>query len=296
MRLENILQLTVFLVQCLSVVLGYEMTLLHVNDIHVKMEETNKYSSSCKQSDKDAGRCYGGVARLSQAVKDIKRNTSNVLWLNAGDFYQGTIWYTQFKWRVVSQFNNLLDFDAITLGNHEFDDKIAGLVPFLQNQSCPVVVTNLNVSQVPSLSDLTTKSVKMRLGDKIIGIVGYITPDTKHTSNPEDVIFIDEIEALTPEVKKLHDEGVDIIVALGHSGYDKDKEIAAKVPHIDVVVGGHTHSFLFSPTKNRVNPSINKIQGPYPTIIHNPAGHKTIVVQAFAYTKVFSMSDTLEYL
>ena len=111
MRLENILQLTVFLVQCLSVVLGYEMTLLHVNDIHVKMEETNKYSSSCKQSDKEAGRCYGGVARLSKAVKDIKRNTSNVLWLNAGDFYQGTIWYTQFKWRVVSQFNNLQDFD-----------------------------------------------------------------------------------------------------------------------------------------------------------------------------------------
>lgn len=270
------------------------MTLLHVNDIHVKMEETNKYSSACKQADQAAGKCYGGVARLAGAVKKIKSNTPNVLWLNAGDFYQGTIWYTQFKWRVVSLFNNLLDFDAMTLGNHEFDDKIAGLTPFLRNQSCPVVVSNLNVSQVPSLQDLTRPSVTLRLGDKTVGIVGYITPDTKYISNPEDVIFTDEVEALKVEVAKLHEAGVDIIVALGHSGYDKDKEVAAKVPYVDVVVGAHTHSFLFTPTADHPNPSNNKILGPYPTIIDNPAGHKTIVVQAYAYTKVNTHSSLSE--
>ena len=71
-----------------------------------------------------------------------------MVWLNAGDFYQGTVWYTQFKWRVVSLFNNLLGFDAMTLGNHEFDDKIAGLEPFLRNQSTAVVVANINTSLV----------------------------------------------------------------------------------------------------------------------------------------------------
>ena len=262
--------------------LGFELTLLHVNDIHVKIEETNKYSSTCKPRDKEAGQCYGGVARLSQAVKEIKKTEENVLWLNGGDFYQGTVWYTQFKWRVVSLFNNMLNFDAMTLGNHEFDDKIAGLEPFLRNQSCAVVVTNMNVSLAPSLAGLTVPSVKIEVGDKVVGIVGYITPETKDISNPEEVIFTDEIQALKTEVKKLHDEGTDIIVALGHSGYDKDQEVAASVPHLDVVVGAHSHSFLFSSD----NPSVEKIRGPYPTIIENPAGHKTLVVQAYAYTKV----------
>ena len=138
-------------------------------------------------------------------------------------FCQGTVWYTQFKWRVVSLFNNLLNFDAMTLGNHEFDDKIAGLEPFLRNQSCPVVVTNMNVSLAPALAGLTVPSVRLEVGNKMVGIVGYITPDTKHISNPEGVTFTDEIEALKTEVKRLHDEGINIIVALGHSGYEKDR-------------------------------------------------------------------------
>ena len=219
-------------------------------------------------------------------MNDLKENSTNVVWVNAGDFYQGTVWYTQFKWSVVSKFNNLLDFDAMTLGNHEFDDKIAGLVPFLKNQTCPFVVSNIDSSKVPEMEGLTVPSLKINRGGKVIGMVGYITPDTKFISIPEDLIFIDEIVALTAEVKKLHDEGVDIIIALGHSGYDKDIEIAAKVPHIDIVVGAHTHSFLYSPSPGSENPSIETVRGPYPSLVDNPAGHKTIVVQAYAHTKV----------
>ena len=226
------------------------------------------------------------MARLRSAVREIRKTKQNLLWLNGGDFFQGTIWYTQFKWRVVSQFNNLLEFDAITLGNHEFDDRIAGIVPFLKNQSCPIVVTNLNTSLVPQMKDLTVPSVKFQLGEKTVGLVGYLTPDTKFIANTEELIILDEIESLKPEVARLHDEGVDIIVALGHSGYEKDKEIAGSVPHLDAVIGGHTHSFLFSPTAESPNPSNNPIRGPYPTIVNNPAGHRTIVLQAFAYTKV----------
>ena len=243
----------------LDCVLSFEMNLLHVNDIHARIEETDKYSSTCKPQDQKAGQCYGGVARLSQAVQDIKRREKNVLWLNGGDIYQGTVWYTQFKWRVMSLFNNMLNFDAMTLGNHEFDDKVAGLEPFLRNQSCPVVVTNMNVSLVPSLAGLTVPSVKIEVGDKVVGIVGYLTPNTKYKSHPEEVIFTDEISALQTEVKKLHDEGTDIILAIGHSGYAKDKEVAASVPHLDVIVGAHSHSFLFSSE----NPSVEKVEGPY---------------------------------
>ena len=218
-------------------------------------------------------------------MKDIKHKEEHVLWLNAGDFFQGTVWYTLFKWRVVALFNNLMDFDAITLGNHEFDDKIKGVVPFLANQSCPVVVSNLNSSLVPSMEGLYTPSTVITVEGKAVGIVGYLTPETKHISNPEKLIITDEIEALKVEVEKLRIEGVDIIVALGHSGYEKDMEIAGSVPGIDVIVGGHSHSFLYTETASQPNPSVNTIRGPYPTMVDNPGGHKTIVLQAYAYTK-----------
>merc|ERR1711892_1335620 len=138
----------------LPVVASWELSLLHVNDIHSRMEETNKYSSKCTDKDKAKGKCYGGLARMYSAVKDIRSKEDNVIWLNAGDFYQGTVWYTQFKWNLVSELNNMLNFSAMTLGNHEFDDRLEGLIPFLEAQNCPVVVTNMNISRVPQLSGL----------------------------------------------------------------------------------------------------------------------------------------------
>jgi len=264
---------------------AWKLTLLHVNDIHVRMEETNKYSASCKEKDANAGKCYGGLARLHKAVNDIRHKEENVLWLNAGDFYQGTIWYTQFKWRVVSQFNNALDFDAMTLGNHEFDDKVEGLLPFLRNQSCPVIVTNLNTSMVPQLDDLYVRSVVKEINGHMVGLVGYITPHTKFISNSGKVIFMDEIESLQREVTKLKAKGVKTIVAIGHSGYSRDLEIAKSVPDLDVVVGGHSHSFLYSPTESAPNPSTNTVRGPYPTIVQHQGSSPTLVVQAYAFTK-----------
>ena len=82
------------------------------------------YIIICRIEDKRDGKCFGGVARLQTAIKNLKTSNKNVLWVSAGDFYQGTVWYSHFKWRVVARFNNLLNFDAITLGNHEFDDGV----------------------------------------------------------------------------------------------------------------------------------------------------------------------------
>ena len=122
-------------------VLCWEMSLLHVNDIHARMEETSKYSGPCQEKDKMAGKCFGGLARLSKAVENIKAQDENVVWLNAGDFFQGTIWYSKFKWEPIVEFNNLLNFDAMTRGNHEFDNGLVGILPFLEKTKCPIVVS-----------------------------------------------------------------------------------------------------------------------------------------------------------
>lgn len=262
---------------------GWDLSLVHVNDIHVRMEETNKYSAACRPKDKKSGKCFGGIARLQTAIKQLRASEKNVLCVNAGDFFQGTVWYSHFKWTVVSRFNNLLNFDAMTLGNHEFDDGVKGLEPFLRNQTVPFVVSNIDIRHTPELSGLYRPSVVLTVGDKKVGLIGYLTPETLEVSNPGKLIINDEVEAVAKEAEKLHQEGVDVIIGLGHSGYEKDIEIAKKIPHIDVVVGGHTHSFLYD--KELKNPSNDIIEGPYPTIVNNTEGGKAAVVQAYAYTK-----------
>lgn len=267
-------------------VVGWELSLLHINDIHARMEETNKYSAPCQEKDRKKG-CYGGVARIFSAVKKLREDESNVLWLNAGDFYQGTLWYTKFKWQPVVEFNNMLNFDAMTLGNHELDDGMEGLLPFLEKTTCPIVVANMDVSNVPGVPENIYKpSIILDKGGKKIGIVGYLTPDTIFTASPPPELELDdEVDAVRREVEKMQKQGVDIIIALGHSGYWKDKEIAEKVPGVDIVVGGHTHSFLFTETESKKNPSNNRIIGDYPTVVTNVEGNKVLVVQAFAFSK-----------
>lgn len=95
------------------------------------------------------------------------------------------------------------------------------------------------------------------------------------------VPFIDLYFLSSRETEKLKAEGIDIIIALGHSGYDTDQEIARFCPDVDIVVGGHTNTFLYTGTP----PDIEKPQGLYPTVIEQDNGKKVPVVQAYAFTK-----------
>ena len=116
--------------------------------------------------------------------------------------------------------------------------------------------------KVPELEGLTEKSLVIEKGGRKIGFVGYLTPETIWTSNvPAELLLEDEIEALTREVGKLKAEGVNIIVAIGHSGYLTDQKVAAEVPDIDIIVGAHSHSFLFTENSTSPNPGNNNIEG-----------------------------------
>ena len=101
-------------------------------------------------------------------------------------------------------------------------------------------------------------------------------------SNPGKVKFIDEVDAIDAEAKKLRSEGVNVLIAVGHSGFETDKRIARNVPDIDVVVGGHSNTFLYTGDA----PSNEEPEGPYPYMVTQPESKKQVpVVQAFAYTK-----------
>ncbi|KAJ0174737.1 hypothetical protein K1T71_009845 [Dendrolimus kikuchii] len=170
-----------------------------------------------------------------------------------------------------------------SLGNHEFDTGVGGLTPFIENLTCPVLAANLDLKKVPELSSEANlkKSVILDVAGQKIGIVGYLTPETKTLALPNDVEYIDEVTALRREVKNLQNQGINIIIALGHSGYVKDMEIAEQVDGVDLVIGGHTNTFLWNGTV----PDREKSQGSYPTYVTQASGRRVPVVQAYAYTK-----------
>ncbi len=115
--------------------------------------------------------------------------------------------------------------------------------------------------------------------DAISGIIGYVTPQTTTISQPGDKIkFLDEIQSIKHEVAKLKKDGVKILIALGHSGYFMDKKIAAEVEGLDLVVGGHSHTFLFTNKKGHSLPDIDEPQGDYPTYIKQKDSDRIVPV------------------
>lgn len=166
------------------------------------------------------------------------------------------------------------------LGNHEFDFGVSALAPFVDAAEFPIVSANLNFDKEPSLKKVN-KSVVLEIANRKIGIIGHLIPDTQLMSSPGQVEFLDVVDSVRRESEALDRAGVKIIIVLGHSGYDMDKEVAAKVPLVDVVVGGHTNTFLW----NGPQPDQEKPQDVYPKVVVQPSGKKVPVVQAYAYTK-----------
>ena len=97
----------------LSSALCFELTLLHTNDVHARIEEADVYGGTCSSEDSKAGKCYGGVARRKTVIDEIRRNQSNVLLLDGGDQFQGTLWFNVYKGKEARIFMNLLKYDAM---------------------------------------------------------------------------------------------------------------------------------------------------------------------------------------
>ncbi|XP_034477247.1 protein 5NUC-like, partial [Drosophila innubila] len=251
------------------------------------------YACQIEQQDANRDKCYGGFARVAHEVRryreEAKKGGTPVIYLNAGDTYSGTAWFTIFKDNITSAFLNKLQPDAISLGNHEFDKDVKGLVPFLNSVNFPVLVSNWDLSKEPELLSASKLKIStiLEVNGVKVGVIGYLTPDTKNLSFQNNVEYKEEIVSINAEAKKLKDQGIKIIIALGHSGYQKDQEIARDCPEVDIVIGGHSHTFLDSsqPVADKDDTSPEAVRGPYPTMVVQPSGKKVPVVQAYAYTK-----------
>ncbi|KAL4713020.1 hypothetical protein ACJJTC_014654 [Scirpophaga incertulas] len=257
----------------------YTLNILHYNDFHARFEETNLWGGVCDRNSEEP--CIGGFARLTTAIKEARQREPQSILLNGGDSFQGTIWYNILRWNVTQDFMNMLQHDAHVLGNHEFDNGIEGVVPYLKKLDSDVVTANIIDDDEPTIQGLYKPSIIIERKDKKIGIIGVIISTTNELATTGKLRFTDEIEAVRLEAEKLNNEGVDIIIVLSHCGLEVDREIAMKGgPHIDIIVGGHSHSLLYNgePINTAFRP-----QGTYPIEIQQESG-TVLIVQAAAHS------------
>jgi 5'-nucleotidase len=257
------------------------LDILHTNDVHSRIEPINAYDSTCDAETIAAGECFGGVARIATKINELRDQINadggNVIVLDAGDQYQGSLFYSTYKGKDVVEFMNAIGYDAMAVGNHEFDDGPEGLAVLTDGVEFPVISSNLDMSQSNVLADKVDKYTVLEVGGQKIGIISALATDTVETSSPgPNVIFQDEVEGLKAAVQELSDEGVDKIIALTHVGYLRDQELAAAVPGLDAVVGGHSHTLLGN---------MEGALGAYPTMIDGADGVLVPVVTAYAYSK-----------
>lgn len=253
----------------------FELTIMHTNDSHAHLDN---------------------VPKLVTAVETVREENKNTLLLNAGDVFSGTLYFNEFQGQADLTFLNLMGYDAMTFGNHEFDlgsspEGHQALADFIEGANFPFVSANVDFSQDSKFnglfSDLVSSKpkdgkiyqgiVKKIKGEKV-GIFGLTTEETAAISSPGSIAFENYIKEAEKAVKAFEKMGVDKIVALTHIGYDDNAEIdndlvlASAVEGIDVIVGGHSHTQLDEPT----------------LVVEDLDGEEkepTVIVQAYQYSE-----------
>jgi 2',3'-cyclic-nucleotide 2'-phosphodiesterase (5'-nucleotidase family) len=243
----------------ISCAVQHEIRILHMNDFHGFAIPYKPYGSDEDQ---------GGFAHLAARVEEL-RAEKPTLFLAAGDMIQGNNWANLSQGKSSIESMNTMKFDAMVVGNHEFDFGQAVLKERIEEATFPVL--GANVIGLNSLKPYVIKN----LGGLSVAVIGVVTGDTPVTTHPKNVTglqFLSPEDTVEKYVRELRGES-NIIVVLSHTGFSADIDLAKKVEGIDVIVGGHSHTKLEKPA----------IVG------------KTFVVQAFEHGKALGVLDlTLE--
>jgi 5'-nucleotidase/UDP-sugar diphosphatase len=222
-----------------------DLTILHMNDTHGRILPYVEKSVSQEVP-------VSGAAYYSKVIETERAgNPEGTLLLSAGDMFQGTPVSNLFRGKPMIEVMNALKFDAMAMGNHEFDwgpDALRELVSSAQFPFLCANITDENFSYFPG----TRPYVLLTRKDVTIGIIGLTTPETRYTTKPSHVsnlIFLDPAEVASRMIEAVKQQGAQLVVVLSHLGLDGDIELAARAPGIDIIVGGHSHTAVTSPVK-----------------------------------------------
>lgn len=241
-----------------------QITILHTNDVHSHIEpfpsNDPKYAN------------LGGVARRMSLIQNIRQEQPNVLLLDAGDMFQGTPYFNFYGGELEFKLMSKLGYDAATIGNHDFDNGIDGLAAQMPHASFEIVSANYDMSN--TIMDGFVKPYKVFVKNGIrIGVfgLGIELQGLVNKNMYKETVYLDPVEIATDMSRILREEQqCDLVICLSHLGYDyrsKDKisdlKLAQATSGIDLIIGGHTHTFLEKPTiaqnKNQEFVLINQV-------------------------------------
>lgn len=214
---------------------SFTLTIIHTNDTHAGHLPNS------------AGN--GGAARMAAVVNQIRGEADNSILIDAGDRFQGSLFHTQYKGQDQVLVMNMLGYDAMALGNHEFDNGNEVLAAFVSGVAFPVLSSNIDVSEDPLLADKVAPSVVLEVNGQQVGIIGLTTAETPFISSPgAALVFSDDYAGVVnAQAAALNEQGVNKIIVLAHLGIIDAERILPLLENVDVFIDGHSHT-LYSNT------------------------------------------------
>ncbi|MEM6879137.1 MAG: metallophosphoesterase [Bacteroidota bacterium] len=228
-----------------------KLTVLHTNDWHSQIEPMRP---SSRRGETEP---LGGAVRRTALIDRIRQEEERVLLLDCGDMWQGTPYFNVFGGELEYKLMTRMGYDAATIGNHDFDAGLDGLLTQLPNASFPLVSSNYDFSQTimsgKTLPHLVLERKPLKIGVFGVGVeLEGLVPKTGYG----DTIWLDPIEQAKQVSTMLRNEKkCDLIICLSHLGYEMrpwepdDQKLAAQTEHVDLILGGHTHTYLERPTR-----------------------------------------------
>ena len=245
-----------------------QITILHTNDTHSHIDPLP--ANDPLRPNK------GGAARRAALINQIRTENPNTLLFDAGDIFQGTPYFNFYGGELEFKIMSMLKYDAATFGNHDFDNGVEGLVAQLPHATFEFINTKYDVSNTALAGQVKPYKIYNVAGIKI-GVYG-LGVELEGLVNKRqygETVYLNPIEIAQDMEHKLHnEEQCDLIICLSHLGYDyldnplkvSDLKVAAQTSHTDLIIGGHTHTFLDKPT-----------------LVTNKSGKTTLVNQVGCY-------------
>lgn len=223
------------------------LTVLHTNDVHSYIDpfaaDHPKYPGK------------GGVARRAALIESIRRENPNVLLVDAGDIFQGTPYFNYYGGELEFRLMSMMKYDAATLGNHDFDNGIEGFAAQLPHAEFDFVSANYDFSKTILDGRVTPYRIFNKGGIKVgvfgigIELAGLVNP--KHY---KETVYLNPVEVAQDTADALRREQCDLVICLSHLGFKysdpnkiSDVKLAGLTHGIDLIIGGHTHTFLDKP-------------------------------------------------
>ena len=225
------------------------LSILHTNDIHCHIDPFPKEHKYYKGK--------GGMARLSGLVKRIKSENPNTLLFDAGDMFQGTPYFNYYKGELMLKVMSAMGYDASTIGNHEFDNGIKGILDPIYHADFPLICSNYDFSNTLLYGKFPNHVIFRKGGIKVgvyglgIELKGLVSPD-----NYAGTIYNDPVKvALEKESFLKNEKKCNLIICLSHLGFKyrenkvSDNILASETHYTNLIIGGHTHTFLDKPVE-----------------------------------------------